>query len=113
VCLTDTLRVVTLQAFGCELDEDRTVLVVRGELDEAANYELGEAIAKSSGDHTSDLAVDLGEVTFLPSTAIGVLAASKAASRRNFTTITLVAPPGSVAHWLLTICAIDHVADLD
>ena len=53
---------------------------------------------KASKGHTSDLAVDLADVTFLPSPAIGVLATSQAASRSNVATITFVAPPGSVAH---------------
>jgi anti-anti-sigma factor len=104
---------VTADGFGYELDEERKGLLVHGELDADAYLELRRAIENASGDHTSDLAIDVAGVTFMPSIAIGVLAAAEAASRRNFRTITLVAPPGSVAQPLPTICAIDHVPTLE
>jgi anti-anti-sigma factor len=104
---------VTSPDFGYELDERRGVLSVRGELDETASVELRDALAKSSQELTTDLAVDLGAVTFLPSPAIGVLATSQAGARRNGATLTFVAPDGSVAARLLTICALDFVTALD
>ena len=53
--------------------------------------------------------IDLTDVTFMPSPAIGVLATSQDKARRNGADLTLVAAPGSMAARLLTICAIDHI----
>ena len=92
-----------------DLDEERGVLTLHGELDEPASAELRETIAKATNELTSDLAIDLADVTFMPSPAIGVLATSQADARRNGATITFVAPAGSVAARLLTICALDYV----
>jgi anti-anti-sigma factor len=104
---------VTAPGFRYKLDEDRGVLALHGELDDPASIELRTAIATATKQLTSDLAVDLSDVTFMPSPAIGVLATSQADARHNGATITLVAPDGSVAARLLTICALDYVAALD
>lgn len=99
--------------FHYELDSDRAVLAVHGELDDPAATELRSAIAEASSQLTTDLAIDLGAVSFMPSPSIGVLATSQAEARRNGATITLVAPRGSVAARLLTICALDFETTLD
>jgi anti-anti-sigma factor len=104
---------VTPPAFQYELDEGRGVLALQGELDDPASTELRNAIAKATGELRSDLTVDLGKVTFMPSPAIGVLATSQAKALLNGATITFVAPEGSVAARLLTICSLDYVAALD
>jgi anti-anti-sigma factor len=104
---------VTSQPFTYELDEQRGVLVLHAELNEHASAELRELILKATAELTSDLAIDLADVTFLPSPAIGVLASTKAGARRHSATITFVAPAGSVAARLLTICALDYVEALD
>ena len=49
----------------------------------------------------------------MPSPAIGVLATAQAAARRNGADVVLVAPEGTIAQRLLTICALDHVGSLD
>jgi anti-anti-sigma factor len=100
---------VTSPPFTYDLDEERGVLVLRGELDEPATAELRETIRKATDQLTSDLAIDLAGVTLLPSPAIGVLASSKADARSHGATLTLVAPAGSFLARLLTICALDHV----
>lgn len=96
-------------AFSYDLDEQRSLLVVHGDLDEPATIELREALVKATEELHSPLAVDLTDVTFMPSPAIGVLATSQDKARRNGADLTLVAAPGSMAARLLTICAIDHV----
>lgn len=100
-------------ALRYELDEDRAVLALHGELDDVASSELRTAIAQGSRELTADLRIDLSDVSFMPSPAIGVLATSQAEARRNGATIVLVAPEGSVAARLLTICALDYVTGLD
>jgi anti-anti-sigma factor len=98
--------------FSYDLDEEQSLLVLHGELDEHASTELRETIMKATRELTSDLAVDLADVTFLPSPAIGVLATSKTDARSHGATITFVAPAGSVSARLLTICALDYVEAL-
>ncbi len=95
--------------FRYDLDPHRDVITLSGELDEAASVELREILSKVSDDLTSDLAIDLTAVSFMPSTAIGVLASSREKARRNGATFVLVAPTGTLAARLLTICALDHV----
>jgi anti-anti-sigma factor len=103
---------VTSPPFTYDLDEERGLLTLHGELDELASAELRETIMKTTKELTSDLAIDLADVTFLPSPAIGVLATSEANARSHGATITFVAPAGSVAARLLTICALEHVEEL-
>jgi anti-anti-sigma factor len=100
---------VTSSEFGYDLDPARALLVVRGDLDEPATIELRETLTKATDEFRSALAIDLTDVTFMPSPAIGVLATSQDKARRNGVDIRLVAAPGSMAARLLTICAIDHV----
>lgn len=100
---------MTSPQFRYDLDEDRGLLTVHGDLDERATVELRDTIAKTTAELTSSLAIDLADVTFMPSPAIGVLATSQAKARRNGADIVLVAPAGTVAQRLLAICALDHV----
>ncbi len=100
---------MTSSTFGFDHDLARAVLVVHGDLDEPATIELRETIVKATDELRSPLAIELTDVTFMPSPAIGVLATSQDKARRNGADITLVAAPGSMAARLLTICAIDHV----
>ena len=99
--------------FSCDVDESRGLLTLHGELDEPATVELRDTISKASSDLTSTLSIDLADVTFMPSPAIGVLATAQAAARRNGADVVLVAPEGTIAQRLLTICALDHVGSLD
>jgi anti-anti-sigma factor len=96
------------EPFSYELDQERRVLVTHGEIDELAAVELRSTIAEVTDDLTSDIAIDLGDVTFLPSVAIGVLASSRAKAADLGATITFVAPEGSLAKRLLVICGLDH-----
>ena len=104
---------MTSPPFTYALDEERGLLALHGELDEPASTQLRETIMKATVELTSDLAIDLTDVTFLPSPAIGVLATSQADARSHGATITFVAPAGSVSARLLTICALDYVEELN
>ena len=103
---------MTSPTFTHDLDEGQSVLVLHGELDEPASAELRETIMKVTKELTTDLTIDLADVTFLPSPAIGVLATSQGGARSNGAVITFVAPAGSVSARLLTICALDYVEEL-
>lgn len=96
-------------AFRYDLDESRGLLVAHGDLDEGATVELRDTIGKATDQFTQDLAIDLSDVDFLPSSAIGVLATSQASARRNGAGITFVAEDGTVAQRVLRVCGLDYV----
>ena len=62
---------MTSPSFTHDLDEGQSVLVLHGELDEPASAELRETIMKVTK-LTTDLTIDLADVTFLPSPATPV-----------------------------------------
>jgi anti-anti-sigma factor len=95
--------------FRYDLDDTHGVLTLHGELDEVASVELRELLTNVTDEFTTYLAIDLADVSFMPSAAIGVLASSREKARRNGATMVLVAPAGTLAARLLTICALDHV----
>jgi anti-anti-sigma factor len=98
--------------FRYDLDDRRGVLTLHGELEEVATVELRELLTKITGEFTTDLAIDLADVSFMPSAAIGVLASSREKARQHGASIVLVAPAGTLTARLLTICALDHVESL-
>ena len=99
---------MTEQTFSYELTENPPRLVLHGELDEAACVEVRGLIGSASADLSRDLAVDLSDVEFFPSEAVGVVAKSRATAARNGATLTLVAADGSVAQRVLSICGLAH-----
>ena len=99
---------VTSPEFRYELLEPRQLLVAHGDLDEPATFELRETLAKATAQLTSDLTIDLTDVDFLPSSAIGVLATAQTGARRNGATITFVAADGSVAQRVLSVCGLEY-----
>jgi anti-anti-sigma factor len=99
---------VTSPDFRFDLDDDRRVLVAHGDLDEAATFELRTLLASATEQLTTGLTIDLTDVDFLPSSAIGVLATAQTGARRNGATITFVAAEGSVSQRVLTVCGLDY-----
>ena len=99
---------MTSTVFRYDLDDDRRLLVVHGDLDEPATLELRDTLAKATDQLTSDLTIDLSDVDFLPSSAIGVLATTQADARRNGATVTFVANDGTVAQRVLRVCGLDY-----
>ena len=85
------------------------MLVAHGDLDEAGTFELRETLARTTDQLTTGLTIDLTDVDFLPSSAIGVLATAQTGARRNGAAITFVAADGSVSQRVLTVCGLDHV----
>ena len=99
---------MTSPAFRYELDDARRLLVAHGDLDEPATFELRETLANATDQLTTDLTIELTDVDFLPSSAIGVLATAQTGARRKGATITFVAADGSVAQRVLTVCGLDY-----
>jgi len=99
---------VDFRPFAVDLDAQSNTLVVSGSIDETAGPDLRDAIEKHSAGYTRDLTIDLGEVDFLPSMGVGVLALALRSGDQNGASITLVAVKGTVAQRVLTICALPH-----
>jgi anti-anti-sigma factor len=94
--------------FNVVLDDAASVLAVSGEVDEVAAGELRTAIEKHSDGFTAPLAVDLSDVTYLPSAAVGVLATARQRSTTSGATLELVAADGSIAQRVLAVCALPY-----
>ena len=103
---------MTSPDFRFELDDDRRVLVAHGDLDEGATVELRTLVSGVTDQLTTGLTIDLTDVDFLPSSAIGVLATAQTGARRNGATITFVAADGSVSQRVLTVCGLDYAESI-
>ena len=103
---------MTSPAFRYDIDESRALLVAHGDLDEAATMELRNSILEATEQLSADLTIELSDVDFLPSSAIGVLATSQAGARRNGSTITFVAADGTVAQRVLRVCGLDYAESI-
>lgn len=93
------------------IDRRNGAIVIRlvGELDLYNAPEVREALLKLCEEQPERLVVDLAEVDFVDSTALGVLieARTKLANRKTF----LLAAPGRETHRALTISGLDqHLA---
>ena len=82
---------------------------MRGSVDETRVDELRSAIDECTGHFTRDLTIDLGDVDFLPSMGIGVLAGALREAEKQGHRLELVAPATSIAGRVLLICGLPHV----
>ena len=94
--------------FSYELPEAGQTLTLHGELDEAGSAELRDLLRAITADLVGELRIDLVDVDFLPSVAVGVLAAAQGAAAKKGASITFVAAKGSIAQRVLTICGLSH-----
>jgi anti-sigma B factor antagonist len=87
-------------------DNDRIVVTLEGELDLYNAHEVRDALLKCCTESPERLVVDLSGVTFIDSTALGVLIEARArlANRRGF----LLAAPGLETRRALEISGLDR-----
>ena len=78
------------------------IVMLAGEYDSATAVELGDAI-RAAGDH--DIVVDMGAVTFVDASTIGILVAARNRLRVKGCALTLRGASPCVLR-LLTICAL-------
>ena len=83
-------------------------LHVSGEVDELSGVAFRDAIEKHSDAFSRDLVIDLGDVDFLPSLGVGVLAVALRNAEEKGSSIELVARKDSIAHQVLNICGLPH-----
>jgi anti-anti-sigma factor len=99
---------VDFRPLALEYDADTSTLTVAGSVDEVSGPALRAAIEKSSDGYTKDLVVDVGDVEFLPSLGVGVLALALRHASERSTTIEIVAVDGTVAQRVLAISGMPH-----
>lgn len=107
--MTDESRLNEHPVGGIDRRNGAVVIRLVGELDLYNAPEVREALLKLCQEQPDRLVVDLGEVDFVDSTALGVLieARTRLADRRAF----LLAAPGRETHRALTISGLDrHLA---
>lgn len=91
-------------------DAARNTLFVLGSVDELAGPTFREDLAKHSEQHSRALVVDLSEVEFFPSLAVGVLAVAMRKSREAGVELDVQAREGTIVARVLTICALPYTA---
>jgi anti-anti-sigma factor len=99
---------VTPRRFSHDLSQDGRLLTLHGEVDEGACVELRGLLAATTADLDGELTVDLSDVDFFPSAAIGVVIAAQNNARRSGASIGLLAAKGTIAQRVLTICGLEH-----
>jgi anti-anti-sigma factor len=96
--------------FASEYDPLTSTLRIAGVIDEVAGADFREALRVASADFSRDLAVDLNDVDFLPSMAIGVLATARNCAEDAGVKLEFVADDGSLAQRVLHVCAVPYRA---
>lgn len=94
--------------YAAMYDADQQVLVVSGSVDELAGPVFREDLAKHTDQHTKPLVVDLSDVEFFPSLAVGVLAVAMRQSREAGSDLEVRAREGGIVARVLTICALPY-----
>jgi anti-anti-sigma factor len=92
------------RAFSYDLSTAGQTLTLHGEVDEAASIELRDLLRAITADLVGELRINVTDVDFLPSVAIGVLAGARNAAAKNDASVTFVAADGSISRRVLTIC---------
>ena len=96
--------------FTLTFDDASGTLTVMGDVDEHNEAALREGIEKQSQRYSVGLVLDLSAVTYLPSTAVGVLVRADQEFAAAGTSFELSAAAGTIAERVLTVCAMPHRA---
>lgn len=88
--------------FDAAVEDDGLIIVV-GDVDTSAAAVLAGVLATQSRAGTAPLTVDLSAVTHLGSAAVSVLSQACRRAEAHESTCTLLAPPGSTAHHVLSL----------
>jgi anti-anti-sigma factor len=88
---------------------DRIVLWIRGEHDGSTIVALSETIARAITVDEGDLVLDLSEVQFMGSAAVGVIIRTREFLRLHSRTLVLQSP-SSAARRVLDVCGVTDLA---
>ena len=101
---------MTAVPFTSTFDAASATLTVAGDVDEHNAAALREGVEKHSQMYSVGMVLDLSDVTYLPSTAVGVLVRADQEFAAAGTTFELAAAAGTIAERVLTVCAMPHRA---
>lgn len=87
---------------------DRTVVWVRGEHDIATKISLAVTVARAAQLDDVPLLVDLGAVTFMDASIVGVIVASRNRLRSRGQSLEVRAPSPAAPH-VLELCGLSHL----
>lgn len=82
------------------------VVTLRGDLDVEDVEPLLDVLERCSDGHRTDLAIDLSQVTFLPSPVVGALVRSLVSATRGGSTMELLAREGTIPHRVMQLCGL-------
>jgi anti-anti-sigma factor len=94
------------EPFAARRDQQTGALLVSGAVDELVVADFRQALREATDDYSKAAVVDLNGVTFLPSTAVGVLLGALA--RAPGTRVEV--DEGTIAHSALAILGLDEYA---
>ena len=94
--------------YASSYDEDQKLLLIEGSVDELAGPAFRDDLAKYSDQYVKPLRVDLSEVEFFPSLAVGVLAVAMRKGREGGGEVEVLAREGTIVARVLTICALPY-----
>jgi anti-sigma B factor antagonist len=103
---TDRIQMATILVTTAELGQWR-ILAVDGELDLSTSGEFRDALSALLDD-APNVAVDLRAVSFMDSTALGVIVAAMKRAREHGGDLALIGPAGSPRK-VLAITALDQI----
>ncbi len=89
-------------------DDATSVLTLTGDIDEGAGVALRDAIVARTENFTRSISIELSQVDYFPSLAVGVVANALSRAHQAGTEIVLVAEQGTVAQRVLTVCGLEH-----
>jgi anti-anti-sigma factor len=95
-------------SYASDFDQQTQTLFLKGEIDETDVDQLRNVVHLATAQFTRSVTVDLSEVTFLPSRAIGALVVAQETARSSSTEITLRTTTGSITNKILTILSLPH-----
>jgi anti-sigma B factor antagonist len=99
-------------AIAVHREDDKVVVDIRGEVDVIGAAELSGVVRDLVAEGATDLILDLADVTFLDSTGVSALVASRSLCRSHDGDLTLRAP--SPRAWrVLTITGLDGIFAVD
>jgi anti-anti-sigma factor len=89
--------------FAASYDPGTGTLAVSGILDDLSLEQLRTAIDEATASHSRDTVVDLSDVDFLPSLALGALATTLKAMTAAGRRLVITTARGALAHRILQI----------
>lgn len=96
--------------YAVSYDAATNVLAVSGSVDELEGPTFRGDLDSHSGGYSRDLTLDLSDVEFFPSLAVGVLVVALRTMRENGAELTVLAREGSIVARVLTVCRLDFTA---